>query len=87
VPGVRGVCVFGIPDETWGELVCAAVVADDPSVVDRIVEHAIVHLSPHKRPRRIALVDQIHVNANGKPDRRLNAESAFSALEPISYPR
>ena len=87
VVGVRGVCVFGVPDETWGEVVCAAVVADDPSVIDRLVEHASVHLSPHKRPRRIALVDQIHVNANGKPDRRLNAESAFSGLRAITYSR
>jgi O-succinylbenzoic acid--CoA ligase len=86
IPGVTDVCVFGVPDEVWGEIVCAAIVADDASVIDRVVSHGAARLSPYKRPRRVALVDRIPVTANGKVDRREVAERASSLLRPVIYP-
>jgi O-succinylbenzoic acid--CoA ligase len=60
----RGVsaCVFGVADETWGEIVAAAVTAPvDPA--------SLADLAPFKRPRRLAVVDALPLTAGGKPDR------------------
>jgi len=60
----RGVtaCVFGLPDETWGEIVaCAATAPLPPDALDG--------LASFKRPRRVAVVDAIPLTATGKPDR------------------
>jgi acyl-CoA synthetase (AMP-forming)/AMP-acid ligase II len=65
-PAVRDVAVVGIPDRTWGELVVAAVVSDDPDVEPLLVEHAARELAPYKRPRRFALVDELPRNPTGK---------------------
>jgi long-chain acyl-CoA synthetase len=65
-PAVRDVAVVGIPDRTWGELVVAAVVSDDPDVEPLLVEHAARELAPYKRPRRYALVDELPRNPTGK---------------------
>ena len=55
VPGVREVAVFGVPDEEWGQRVCAAVVADDGAggaVLDALAAHAASHLAGYKRPKQ-----------------------------------
>ncbi|HKA91866.1 MAG TPA: AMP-binding protein [Haliangiales bacterium] len=60
----RGVpaCVFGVPDETWGEIVAAATTAPLPTA-------ALADLAPFKRPRRIARVEALPLTPGGKPDR------------------
>ena len=51
VPGVAEVAVFGVPDATWGERVCAAVVAEvgDSTWAPPVPRRA--HLAPYKRPK------------------------------------
>ncbi len=65
VPGVHEVAVFGLPDEQWGQRVCAAYVPDpdpdagagadadaDPAgLEDRLRAAASAHLAPYKRPK------------------------------------
>lgn len=69
-PGVAAAGVFGIADETWGQLVAAAVVADarraDPDALARYLAEC---LSPHKRPRRICFVESLPQTGAGKLDR------------------
>jgi len=81
VPGVSEVAVFGVPDETWGERVCAAVVpgeelwdgAGDGSSFDvgLLRAHAQVHLAPYKRPKEYVVTRSLPRTATGKLQRRL----------------
>ena len=54
-PGVIEVAVFGIPDETWGETVCAVIVAADPIDVEQVTWHCRQSLAGYKIPRRIVV--------------------------------
>ena len=69
-PGVAEVCVVGLEDPVWGQVVAAAVVAtaegvDLPELDARIRKH----LSPAKRPKAWRLVTSLPRNANGKVQR------------------
>lgn len=84
VPGVRAACVFGVPDDTWGQLVAAAIVVGDDADDDRaVVTTAAATLARFKLPRRIARVEGLVVAASGKLDRRATAERACSLLRAI----
>jgi O-succinylbenzoic acid--CoA ligase len=68
MPGVRAACAFGIPDEKWGQIVAAAVVADSFDLT------AIAKALPvHARPRELAIVRELPMLATGKLDRRAAA--------------
>jgi long-chain acyl-CoA synthetase len=62
--GVQDVAVFGVPDERWGQRVCAAVVGDVPA--DAVVEHARAHLAPYKCPKDVYPVDDLPRTGTGK---------------------
>ena len=68
--GIRAAAVFGVPDETWGQIVAAAFIADGTPPSDAelsaFLDH---HLAQHKRPRRIAFVSQLPQTGAGKLDR------------------
>jgi len=85
LPGIAASCVFGTADETWGEIVCAAIVlrpgAGDP--LPTLGEELRERLAAHKRPRRIAIVSELAATAAGKLDRRGTAEAAMPLLVPI----
>ncbi len=68
-PGVRDACVVGLPDERWGELVVAYVVADDPALSPAALEahcHGHPMLAAYKRPRRYRIVSELPMTATGK---------------------
>ena len=68
--GVADVCVLGIPDEEWGELVTALVVPAPRSRVDasELIALARARLSRSKVPGRIAFVAALPRNPSGKVD-------------------
>ncbi len=79
VAGVADVAVFGLPDERWGQRVCAALVprsrgraGDD--LVDAARRHAAGRLAPHKRPKQYVVTDELPRTATGKVQRGLVAE-------------
>jgi long-chain acyl-CoA synthetase len=75
VPGVDDVAVFGVPDETWGQRVCAAVVGSATS--DALSAHAREVLAPAKRPKDYLTVAGLPMTATGKVQRaRLAALAA-----------
>jgi O-succinylbenzoic acid--CoA ligase len=82
--GVRQACVFGVPDEEWGEQVAAALVVD-PDVYRpaALALHLETRLAGHKRPKHIAVVETLPTNRAGKLDRRATARSAADHLRPI----
>jgi fatty-acyl-CoA synthase len=56
----------GTPDETWGEVVTAVVVAREPVEPDALIEHCRTRLAGYKRPRRVRFMDALPRNATGK---------------------
>lgn len=77
-PDVDDVCVVGIPDDEWGELVVAFVVPRPgacPPSTDEIRAFARDHLSGPKLPRVTRTVDAIPRTASGKPLRRVLRET------------
>ena len=78
VPGVAELAVFGLPDDRWGQRVCAAVVpgpGGGPSSGGRLVEalqaRATVELAGYKRPKQYVVVDELPRTATGKVQRNL----------------
>ena len=71
-PAVAEVAVTGLPDERWGSIVCAFVVAREAvaaEALDRFCREGA--LADFKRPRRYAFVDAIPKSPVGKVLRRL----------------
>jgi O-succinylbenzoic acid--CoA ligase len=78
-PGIVQALVFGLPDDTWGQTVAAALVVDPahgPSDGELAAWFG-ARLAPHKRPRRVCRVERLPQTAAGKPDR-----AALAAFAP-----
>ncbi|MFE9877214.1 acyl-CoA synthetase [Streptomyces sp. NPDC005784] len=68
-PGVREAAVAGEPDADLGERVVAWIVPIDPQAppsADELADHVARRLAPHKRPRRVRLLDELPRNDMGK---------------------
>jgi long-chain acyl-CoA synthetase len=73
VEGVAEVAVFGVPDEAWGQRVCAAIVpvaalGPEPRrrLVGAVQTHAATRLAGYKRPKQVEVVDDLPRTATGK---------------------
>ena len=67
-PDILRVAVVGVPDEKWGENVCAVVVVRDPAVFDPqgLIASVRSSLGGFKVPRHVVIVDDLPVNGAGK---------------------
>jgi long-chain acyl-CoA synthetase len=73
VDGIAEVAVFGLPDEQWGQRVCAAYVADGRSAAaaeEALRAAASVRLAPYKRPKSYFRAADLPHTATGKLVRR-----------------
>ena len=69
-PGITAAGVFGVPDETWGQLVAAAVVTHGQPIDEQeLAAFLSTRLSPHKLPRKICSVPALPHTGAGKLDR------------------
>ena len=68
MPGVGQVAVVGVPDDRWGEAVCAVVVRDAGATITAgdVVDHCRAHLASFKKPQHVVFVDDLPKNAAGK---------------------
>ena len=75
-PKVREVAVFGIPDDVYGESVCAAIVPKpDSDVQDQeIIDFCASRLSGYKKPKRVIVVTEMPKNAFGKVTKNILRE-------------
>jgi O-succinylbenzoic acid--CoA ligase len=84
VPGIVSACVFSLPHDDWGEEVVAAVVADSTRYgTDTFREQLANDLAPHKRPKRICMLEAMPLNRAGKVDRAAVAAQCSGKLRPI----
>jgi acyl-CoA synthetase (AMP-forming)/AMP-acid ligase II len=77
VDGIAEVAVFGLPDEQWGQRVCAAYVADGDrrgSAEQALRAAASARLAPYKRPKAYFATMDLPHTATGKLVRRDVAE-------------
>lgn len=67
-PAVKEVAVFGIPDNIWGESVCAAVVINEGKKLDEndVIDFCAKKLSSYKKPKRVIFLNELPRNAAGK---------------------
>ncbi|MFS0896138.1 AMP-binding protein [Mycolicibacterium litorale] len=79
---VESAAVVGVPDEYWGEAVCAVVVAVDgrrPAAAD-LIAHVRDRLTAFKRPRHVLYVQRLPLTTNGKVDKNAVRRYARSEL-------
>ena len=73
-PAVRQCAVIGIPDERWGEAVCAFVVLSADCTDTELTEHCRKLIASYKKPKKIRFVEELPRLATGKVDKvRLRA--------------
>jgi acyl-CoA synthetase (AMP-forming)/AMP-acid ligase II len=67
-PDVDRVAVVGVPDEYWGEAICAVVVAraDEHPSAEALAAHVRSRIAAFKRPRHVLFVDALPLTSNGK---------------------
>lgn len=77
-PGVRDAGVVGLPDERFGEVVTALVVAEAEGGNDEVamITYAKSHLAGYKVPKHLFVVDSLPRGPNGKLDHKTLKEQA-----------
>lgn len=82
-PQVADTQVFGVPDEKYGEELCAWVVPREGQspTEDELRDFCKGRIAHYKVPRYIRLVDRFPVNATGKAQKKLMREQMVSELK------
>jgi acyl-CoA synthetase (AMP-forming)/AMP-acid ligase II len=84
-PRVKQACVVGVPHETRGEVVAAAVILEDRSDVlsaEELTAFLRDRLTGVKIPRSLLILERFPQTANGKLDRKAIVESLVLAPSP-----
>jgi len=71
-PAVSDACVVGVPNETFGELICACVVATEGSIItgDELKEFCRETVADYKVPDLVRFFDAFPLTGSGKVKRR-----------------
>jgi len=78
-PGVVDAVAVGLPDERFGEVICAVVEPRAGATVDErdVIEHVRGRLARYKAPRKVVVVDSIGRSPAGKVDYKALRELAM----------
>jgi len=71
-PAVSEVCVFGVPDDKWGEALKAHVVLAPgrSATADEVIAFAGRHLAGYKKPKTVDFVGELPKTTYGKLDKK-----------------
>jgi len=79
---VDDVCVIGLPDQYWGQVVTAVYVSSDSSITTTAMEAALENkLSKFKRPKYWVAVEELPRNCQGKVNREQLQKIAIASLQ------
>lgn len=75
-PTVLDAAVIGIPDERWGERVCAVIEAETEAEIDEaeLIEFCKERMASYRKPSIIRVVDELPRTASGKAQKFLLRE-------------
>jgi acyl-CoA synthetase (AMP-forming)/AMP-acid ligase II len=81
VDGIAACAVVGVPDDRWGDAVCAVVVpcSGASPTLEMVQERVRERLARYKVPRRLVLVVDLPLLASGKVDKKLLRANLKSA--------
>ncbi len=81
--GVAEVAVIGIPNETWGEMVVALVVASDGVVLTEevVITHCRTVLAGYKCPKQVELREELPRTATGKLQKFMLRQPYWEGLD------
>jgi acyl-CoA synthetase (AMP-forming)/AMP-acid ligase II len=67
-PKIREATVFGIPDEKWGESVCAAVILkpNEALTEEEIIRYCKENLASYKKPKKVIFCQSFPRNMTGE---------------------
>lgn len=89
-PAIAAACVFGIDDDTWGQIIGAAVLCREQrepvALAEDLGRFLAARLPVHKRPRRLAVLPDLATGVTEKLDRQRIAQAAAPQLIPVRYP-
>jgi len=79
---IKEVVVFGIPDEKWGETVCAAVVLKDGASLtgDEVIQFCRENLAGYKKPRKVVFRKDFPKNSLGKVLKDVLKKEVFNGI-------
>jgi fatty-acyl-CoA synthase len=83
-PTVSDVAVIGLPDEKWGETVCAVVEPAEGRTVEaqELIDFCSSRLAGYKKPATVRVVDELPRTPGGKPKKFLLREHFAGAANP-----
>jgi len=81
-PGVKDVSVIGVPDEKFGEQLCAWIVlkADAPADADAIKAYCIGKIAHYKIPAYVLFVEEFPMTVSGKVQKYKMREASIAQL-------
>ncbi|MEU8894500.1 long-chain fatty acid--CoA ligase [Nocardia sp. NPDC048505] len=80
-PGIARVAVIGLPDETYGEEICAVVVPEGPLTAAAVLDYGRAHLAKHKYPRRVEFATELPLGPSHKVLKRELRELYTSTVD------
>jgi long-chain acyl-CoA synthetase len=70
MPTVTGVCVFGVPDQQWGEAIKAVLATADQSLTaQQVSDYVASRIARYKRPKWVVFTETLPTNTEGLVDR------------------
>ena len=82
-PGVQLCAVIGIPDEKWGEAVCAIIVPREGYEItgEEIIHLCKEHIASYKKPKRVIFTKSLPMSPQGKILKRKLREKYWKGKE------